>query len=64
VADSGKLSRGSDTKTCHAMDQRSTNGKVNQRMKFDIGFKDITIYVAINGMINDNKVINDLIMMV
>jgi hypothetical protein len=44
--------RRSDTKVCHAMDQRSTMKRWIRQTKFPTGFKD-------DEMINDNKVINE-----
>jgi hypothetical protein len=40
------------------------NDKGNKWMKFDMGFKDINNWVATLGMINSDKVIRDIMMMV
>jgi hypothetical protein len=44
VMDIAKPSRGSDTKVCHMMDQGAQKKRWIEWTKFDIGFKDMTIW--------------------
>jgi hypothetical protein len=56
--------RESDTKACHAMDQRNTNDKGIQMDEVQYGIQGHNNLVASNGMIDGNQVIKDTMMMV